>query len=166
MALAQGFLAELDRRALLLPGKDVLAFVDIDSWQKRVFGYHKQWAPFEFTKISGESLMVCGLNVLAAASSTPVTAAVRLRGGSAASVRGAASFVTETIRVRRGHQCDQVRLYQVFMHPCSRVVTFLSRRSFRFQRGRVFYQLGRPPERNHLRKLVPDICYTSASYLE
>ena len=42
MALAQGFLAELARRALLLPGKDVLAFVDIDSWQKRVFGYHKQ----------------------------------------------------------------------------------------------------------------------------
>jgi hypothetical protein len=36
------FLAGLARRAPLLPGKDVLAFVDIDSQQKRVFGYHKR----------------------------------------------------------------------------------------------------------------------------
>ena len=37
--------------------------------------------------------------------------------------------------------------------------------SFRFQHGRVFHQLGRPLEKDYLRKLVPDICYTSASYL-
>ena len=35
------FLAELARRAPLLPGADVLAFVDIDSQQKRVYG-HRQ----------------------------------------------------------------------------------------------------------------------------
>jgi len=29
----------------------------------------------------------------------------------------------------------------------------------------VFHQLGRLPERGYLRRLVPDICYTSASYL-
>jgi hypothetical protein len=51
------------------------------------------------------------------------------------------------------------------MHSCSRVVTFLSRRNFRFQHGRVFHQLGRLLERDYLQKLVPDICYTSASYL-
>ena len=39
-------LVELGRRAPLLPGKDVLAFVDIDSRQKRVFGYRKQGAAF------------------------------------------------------------------------------------------------------------------------
>src|SRR5262245_11434276 len=33
-------LAELAARAPLLPGKDVLAFVDIDSQQKRVYGPH------------------------------------------------------------------------------------------------------------------------------
>ncbi len=33
-------------RAPLLPGRDVLAFVDIDSQQKRVFGYRKQGATF------------------------------------------------------------------------------------------------------------------------
>jgi hypothetical protein len=60
----------------------------------------------------------------------------------------------------------RIRLYQVCMHPCSRVVTFLSRRNFRFQHGRVFHQPGRLLERDYLRKLVPDICYTSASYLE
>ena len=69
------------------PASDVLAFVDIDSQQKRVFGYHKQGAAFGYTKISGKSLMVRGLNVLAATISTPlaapVIAAVRLRGGSA-----------------------------------------------------------------------------------
>jgi len=31
-------LAELARRAPLLPGKEVLAFIDVDSQQKRVYG--------------------------------------------------------------------------------------------------------------------------------
>ena len=35
------FLARLARRAPLLPGADVLAFVDIDSAQKRVYGHKK-----------------------------------------------------------------------------------------------------------------------------
>ena len=42
------FLAELACQAPLLPGKDVLAFVDIDSQQKRVFGYQKQGAAFGY----------------------------------------------------------------------------------------------------------------------
>ena len=37
--------------------------------------------------------------------------------------------------------------------------------SFRFQHGRVFHPLGSLLERRYLQKLVPDICYTSASYL-
>src|SRR5215471_19738037 len=35
-------LGELARRSPLLPGKDVLAFVDIDAQQKRVYGHKKQ----------------------------------------------------------------------------------------------------------------------------
>jgi hypothetical protein len=63
-------LAELARRAPLLPGKGTLAFVDIDSQQKRVYGYHKQGAAFGHTKIQGKSLLVRGLNALAATIST------------------------------------------------------------------------------------------------
>ena len=37
-------LAELTRQSPLLPGADVLAFIDIDSMQKRVYGYQKQGA--------------------------------------------------------------------------------------------------------------------------
>ena len=102
-AVHREFLAELACQAPLLPGKDVLAFLDIDSSQKRVFGYQKQGAAFGFTKISGKSLLVRGLNVLAAAVSTPlaapVIAAVRLRGGSAASARDAGCSGTLVVRM-------------------------------------------------------------------
>ena len=90
------FLAELARQAPLLPGADTLAFIDVDSTQKRVYGYRKQGARFGYTKIAGKEVAVRGLNALAAAISTPlaapVIAATRLRGGNAASVRGAAGF--------------------------------------------------------------------------
>jgi DDE family transposase len=103
-------LAELARRAPLLPGKDVLAFVDIDSQQKRVYGRRKQGAASGHTKIGGKSLLVRGLNALAATISTPlgapVIAATRLRGGNAASARGAASFAGEAVRVARDTGCS------------------------------------------------------------
>jgi Transposase DDE domain group 1 len=103
------FLAELARRAPLLPGAGVLAFVDIDSQQKRVYGHAKQGAAFGYTKIQGKSLLVRGLNVLAATISTPlaapVIAATRLRGGNASSARGAASMVTEAVGTARAAGC-------------------------------------------------------------
>jgi hypothetical protein len=102
-------LAELACRAPLLPGRDVLAFIDIDSQQKRVYGRKKQGAAFGHTKIQGKSLLVRGLNALAATISTPlgapVIAATRLRGGNAASGRGAASFVTEAVHTARATGC-------------------------------------------------------------
>ena len=103
------FLAELARRAPLLPGKEVLAFIDIDSMQKRVYGHHKQGARFGHTKIQGKSLLVRGLNALAATLSTPlsapVIAATRLRGGNAASARGAASLAVRAIGTARDCGC-------------------------------------------------------------
>jgi hypothetical protein len=102
-------LAELACRAPLLPGKDVLAFVDIDSQQKRVYGHKKQGAGFGHTKIQGKSLLVRGLNALAATISTPlgapVIAGTRLRGGTANSARGAASFVAEAVGTARAAGC-------------------------------------------------------------
>ena len=103
------FLAELARRAPLLPGAGTLAFIDIDSMQKRVYGHHKQGARFGHTKIQGKSLLVRGLNALAATVSTPlsapVIAATRLRGGNAASARGAASLAAQAITTARACGC-------------------------------------------------------------
>jgi hypothetical protein len=105
-------LAELARRAPLLPGRDVLAFVDIDSQQKRIYGRKKQGAGFGHTKIQGKSLLVRGLNALVATISTPlgapVIAATRLRGGTAASSRGAASFATEAVHTARATGCSGI----------------------------------------------------------
>src|SRR6202453_1430860 len=103
------FLAELARQAPLLPGAGTLAFLDIDSMQKRVYGHRKQGAKFGHTKIQGKSLLVRGLNALAAVISTPlsapVIAATRLRGGNAASARGAASLAVQAILTARDCGC-------------------------------------------------------------
>jgi hypothetical protein len=102
-------LAELARRAPLLPGARTLAFIDIDSMQKRVYGHAKQGAKFGHTKIQGKSLLVRGLNALAAVISTPIAApviaATRLRGGNAASARGAASLAVQAIGTARDCGC-------------------------------------------------------------
>jgi hypothetical protein len=103
------FLAALAGRAPLLPGADVLAFLDIDSMQKRVYGHKKQGARFGHTKIQGKSVLVRGLNALAATVSTPlaapVLAATRLRGGNAASARGAASLAARALAAARACGC-------------------------------------------------------------
>jgi Transposase DDE domain group 1 len=103
-------LAELARRAPLLPGRDTLAFVDIDAMQKRVYGHRKQGAGFGHTKIQGKSLLVRGLNALAATICTPlgapVIACARLRGGTANSARGAARFAAEAVAAAREAGCS------------------------------------------------------------
>jgi hypothetical protein len=77
--------------------------------QKRVYGHHKQGARFGHTKIQGKSLLVRGLNALAATISTPIAApviaATRLRGGNAASARGAASLAARAIGTAREAGC-------------------------------------------------------------
>jgi hypothetical protein len=102
-------LAGLAGRTPLLPGADVLAFIDIDSQQKRVYGHAKQGAAFGHTKIQGKGLLVRGLNVLAGTICTPLAAPViagtRLRGGNAHSARGAASMIAETAGTARAAGC-------------------------------------------------------------
>ena len=103
------FLIALAGRAPLLPGADTLAFIDIDSMQRRVYGHKKQGARFGHTKIQGKSLLVRGLNALAAVVSTPIAApviaATRLRGGNSASARGAASLAARAIGTARDCGC-------------------------------------------------------------
>ena len=108
-AAGRELLAELARLTPLLPGADQLAFVDIDSMQRRVYGHKKQGAAFGHTKISGKTVLVRGLNALAATICTPVAAPViagtRLRGGSANTARGAASFTAEALGTARAAGC-------------------------------------------------------------
>jgi hypothetical protein len=108
-AVARRLLAELARQAPLLPGAGVLAFTGMDSMQKRIYGHAKQGAGFGHTKIQGKTVLVRGLNALAAVVSTPqaspVIAATRLRGGTANSARGAASLAAEAISAARLAGC-------------------------------------------------------------
>ena len=103
--VSRELLAGLACRAPLLPGKATLAFVDIDAMQKRVYGPRKQGAAFGHTKIQGKSLLVRGLNALAATICTPVAAPVIActwpRGGNANSARGAASFAAQAVCAAR-----------------------------------------------------------------
>jgi hypothetical protein len=98
-------LGRLAAHTPLLPGAEKVAFLDIDSTQKRIYGPGKQGAGFGHTKIQGKSVLVRGLNALAATLSTPLAAPVicgtRLRGGTANSARAAACFVTEQITTSR-----------------------------------------------------------------
>ncbi|MHB1432166.1 MAG: IS1380 family transposase [Streptosporangiaceae bacterium] len=130
--LSRELLAGLAGRAELLPDAGVLAFVDIDSTQKRVYGHAKQGAAFGHTKIQGKTVLVRGLNALAATictpRSAPVIASVRLRGGSAGSARGAASLVAEAIAAARQAGCtgiivaraDSAYYSAAFTAACSR----------------------------------------------
>ncbi|MCW2881946.1 MAG: Transposase [Sphaerisporangium sp.] len=98
-------LTRLAAHTPLLPGADVLAFLDLDTMQKRIYGRAKQGAGFGHTKIQGKSVLVRGLNVLASTLSTPLAApvitATRLRGGTANSARGAEPSSPESIGIAR-----------------------------------------------------------------
>jgi hypothetical protein len=104
-AVHRRVLVGLAEQTPLLPGADMLAFVDIDAMQRRVYGGTKQGAAFGHAKIASKSLLVRGLNALIATVSTPQAAPVvttaRLRGGNAGSARGAAGFVAEAIGTAR-----------------------------------------------------------------
>ncbi len=116
-AVARQFLGALAAGTPLLPGAGVLAFIDMDSMQKRVYGHRKDGAGFGHTKIQGKSLLVRGLNALAAVISTPlaapVIAATRLRGGTANSARGAASLAAEAITTARQAGCSGLLVFRI-----------------------------------------------------
>ncbi len=105
----RGFMAALAEDGRLLPGAETLAFIDVDSAQQRVYGYQKEGAAFGHAKVQGKSLLLRGLNPLISVISTPLAAPVlgpvRLRGGNAASVRGAAGLAAEAIGTARECGC-------------------------------------------------------------
>ncbi len=105
----RGLTAALAEDTRLLPGAETLTFIDIDSTQQRVYGYQKQGAGFGHAKVQGKSLLLKGLNPLISVISTPLSAPVlgpvRLRGGTAASARGAAGLTAEAVGTARECGC-------------------------------------------------------------
>ncbi len=97
-AVAARLLARLAAVAPVLPGADVMAFVDVDDTVKATYGYAKQGAGYGYTGVKG-------LNALIATVSSPLAAPLivgtRLRKGSANSARGAGRLVADAVRTAR-----------------------------------------------------------------
>lgn len=83
----------------LLPGVDQLAFVDIDAKITQVYGAGKEGAAFGYTKKRGLNFLLVTLSTPLAP--RPVVLTTRLRGGNADSRRGAASLLTQALRLAR-----------------------------------------------------------------
>src|SRR6266516_1144144 len=86
-------LTELAGVTGLLPGADALAFLDVDSTHRQVFGYTKQGAAVG--RLKGTRTLHPLLATLSTPIARPVVAGIRLRKGKAADVRGAALFRAE-----------------------------------------------------------------------
>lgn len=103
--VSRRLLTQLAATTPVLADADVMAHLDIDSCQRRVYGHAKQGAGFGAAKVGGYTVRLRGLNPLLAAVSTPTCAPVlvgtRLRGGTANSARGAESFTAEAITTAR-----------------------------------------------------------------
>lgn len=104
-SVLRAHLVNLVDSSALLPGIEQRAFIDIDSLLRPVYGHAKQGASYGHTKIAGKQVLRKGLSPLITTISTPggapVVAGIRLRAGKAGSGRGAASMITEAIRVAR-----------------------------------------------------------------
>jgi len=93
-AVASRLLINLAAVAPLLPGADVLAYVDIDDTLRQTYGYAKQGAGRGYTGVKGLNAL---LAIVSTPSSAPVIAAARLRKGSTNSARGADRFVADAL---------------------------------------------------------------------
>jgi hypothetical protein len=130
---ARAFLAGLVVAAPLLPGAEQVAFVDVDSLLRRVYGHAKAGAAHGHAKAGGYPVLLRGLSPLIATICTPlaapVIAATRLRGGNAGSARGAAGLVAEAIGVARAAGCLGQLLVRADSAFCSSAVLGACRRA-------------------------------------
>lgn len=90
----------------LLPDADVIAFVDVDSMHRQVYGYQKQGALNG--RLKGQKTLHPLIATISTPLSRPVLAAIRMRKGNAADVRGAKSFVEQTLATARAVGCTGV----------------------------------------------------------
>lgn len=104
-AVARQFLIALAARTPILAGADQVAFIDIDSLLRRVYGHAKQGARFGHAKVGGYPVRLRGLSPLVATICTPIAApviaAMRLRAGNAGSARGAGGLLAQALATAR-----------------------------------------------------------------
>ncbi|MCX4594637.1 IS1380 family transposase [Streptomyces sp. NBC_01549] len=102
------FLGALAAHTPLLPGADAMAFIDVDSTHKRVYGRAKQGA--EYGRFKGIRTLHPLLATICTPGSRPVIAGVRMRRGKAADSRGAPKFVSEALATAREAGCTGTRI--------------------------------------------------------
>ncbi|WP_167504004.1 IS1380 family transposase [Streptomyces malaysiensis] len=107
-AVHRRFLGELAARTPLLPDAGQIAFIDIDSTHKRVFGPAKQGA--QVGRFKGIRTLHPLLATICTPTTRPVIAAVRLRQGKSADSRGAQRFVTEALATAGEAGCTGTRV--------------------------------------------------------
>ncbi|MEE1805303.1 IS1380 family transposase, partial [Streptomyces sp. BE133] len=76
-------------------GAGVMAFIDVDSTHKRVYGRAKQGA--EYGRFKGIRTLHPLIATICTPHSRPVIAAVRMRRGKAGDARGAPNFLSEAM---------------------------------------------------------------------
>ncbi|MFE5098227.1 IS1380 family transposase [Streptomyces sp. NPDC056638] len=107
-AVHRRFLAALAAHTPVLPGSDKLAFIDVDSTHKRVYGRAKQGA--EYGRFKGIRTLHPLLATVCTPQSRPVIATVRMRRGKAADSRGAPKFVSEALATAVEAGCTGMRI--------------------------------------------------------
>ncbi|MEE1806211.1 IS1380 family transposase [Streptomyces sp. BE133] len=107
-AVHRRFLGALAAHTPLLPGAGVMAFIDVDSTHKRVYGRAKQGA--EYGRFKGIRTLHPLLATICTPHSRPVIAAVRMRRGKAADARGAPKFVSEALATAAEAGCTGMRI--------------------------------------------------------
>ena len=102
-AVHKQVLIDLAQATDLLAGSDVVAFVDVDSTHRQVYGYTKQGA--ENGRLKGKKTLHPLIAAISTPLSAPVIGGIRMRKGKAADVRGGAGFVAEALNTARAAGC-------------------------------------------------------------
>jgi hypothetical protein len=98
-AVLRQALITLAQRVPLLPGADEVVFVDLDSTHRQVYGNAKQGVAVG--RLKGKKTLHPLIAIASTPISRPVVAALRLRKGKAADVRGAARLLAEALTTVR-----------------------------------------------------------------
>ena len=107
-AVHRRILGTLAAHTPLLPGAGQVAFIDVDSTHKRVYGRAKQGA--EYGRFKGIRTLHPLLATICTPHARPVIATVRMRRGKAADSRGAPKFVSEALATAREAGCTGLRI--------------------------------------------------------
>jgi hypothetical protein len=75
-AAVRRLLVSLAERTPVLAGAGAMAYLDVDSRLRRVYGQHKQRARFGHAKVGGYGVLLRGLSPLVVTLSTPLAAPV------------------------------------------------------------------------------------------